>query len=61
MIALAILTAWLTLTAAGFAGLSVLRRIGVSEGGDVGVAGAAGPSAPGLTDVRVSIPKALLQ
>jgi hypothetical protein len=31
MIALGILTTWLTLTAAGFAGLSALRRAGARE------------------------------
>jgi hypothetical protein len=34
MIALGILTTWLTLTAAGFAGLSALRRAGAREDAD---------------------------
>jgi hypothetical protein len=36
MIALGLLTTWLTLTAAGFAGLSALRRAGAREDADAG-------------------------
>jgi hypothetical protein len=60
MIALGILTAWLTLAAAGFAGLSALRRAGVREEATAGLLGAGHP-APTLADVSVSIPKVLLQ
>lgn len=60
MIALGILTAWLTLTAAGFAGLSALRRAGAREDADASLIGIGHP-APALADVRISIPKALLQ
>ncbi len=59
MIALGILTAWLTLTAAGFAGLYALRRAGAREETDAGLIGT-GHSVQALTDVRVPIPKALL-
>jgi hypothetical protein len=60
MIALVILTAWLTLTAAGFAGLSALRRAGAREDSEVSLT-RPGLSMPALADVRISIPKALLQ
>ncbi|HEY2282365.1 MAG TPA: hypothetical protein VGH60_02305 [Solirubrobacteraceae bacterium] len=53
MIALGILTAWLTLTAAGFAGLSALRRADAREDADAGLMG------PALADVHMSIPKVL--
>jgi hypothetical protein len=60
MIALGILTTWLTLTAAGFFGLSALRRAGVREDTDAGQM----PSdrlGPMFADARASIPKAILQ
>lgn len=60
MIALGILTAWLTFTAAGFAGLSALRRAGAREDSDAGLTGT-GCSVPALADVRMSIPKVLLR
>ncbi|HEV3319284.1 MAG TPA: hypothetical protein VG053_06060 [Solirubrobacteraceae bacterium] len=60
MIALGILTTWLTLTAAGFAGLSALRRAGVREDADAGLM-PAGRKAPAFSDARVPIPKALLR
>lgn len=60
MIVLGILTAWLTLTAAGFAGLSALRRADAREEADSAVRGTA-HQIPVLADVRVSIPKALLR
>ncbi len=58
MIALGILTTWLALTAAGFAGLSALRRAGAREDAEAGLAPAR-RQAPAFTDARVSIPKAL--
>jgi hypothetical protein len=60
MIAIGILTTWLTLTAAGFAGLSALRRAGAREDADASPLPAGRP-APGFADARVSIPKALLR
>jgi hypothetical protein len=60
MIALGILITWLTLTAAGFAGLSALRRAGAHEDTEAGSMPAGRPAAA-LADVRVSIPRALLQ
>jgi hypothetical protein len=60
MIALVILTAWLTLTAAGFAGLSALRRAGAREDSEAGLTRPS-LSTPALAEVRISIPKALLQ
>lgn len=60
MIALGILTAWLTLTAAGFAGLSALRRAGAREDADAGSIGS-GHLVPALADVRMPIPKVLSQ
>jgi hypothetical protein len=60
MIALGILTTWLTLTGAGFAGLSALRRAGAREDAEASLT----PSehqAPAFAYVRTSIPKALLQ
>lgn len=60
MIAIGILTTWLTLTAAGFAGLSALRRAGAREDADAGLTPAARRT-PARTDTRVSIPKALLR
>lgn len=58
MIALGILTTWLTLTAAGFAGLSALRRVGAREDADVSLTPSA-LQAPAFADARASIPKAL--
>ncbi len=58
MIALGILTTWLTLTAAGFAGLSALRRAGAREGPDT-VPTPLGRQASAFADARVSIPEAL--
>jgi hypothetical protein len=58
MIALGILTTWLTLTAAGFAGLSVLRRAVAREDADVGLT-PAGHQTWAFNDTYVSIPKAL--
>lgn len=60
MIALGILTTWLILTAGGFAGLSALRRAGIREDAEAGAA-PIGRSTPALADVRIAIPKALLQ
>jgi hypothetical protein len=59
MIALGILTAWLTLTAAGFAGLSALRSAGAREDADAGSALKAGRPAPTLAPVHVAIPRVL--
>ncbi len=58
MIALSILTAWLTLTAAGFAGLKALRRADAREAADAGLE--SGRRVPASADGRM-IPKALLQ
>lgn len=61
MIPLGILTAWLTLTAAGFAGLSALRHADEREDADARLT-EAWHAAPALADARSSIiPKALLQ
>jgi len=60
MIALGILTAWLTLTATGFAGLSALRRVGAREDAETSPI-AAGRAFAALTDARVSLPEALLR
>jgi hypothetical protein len=60
MIALVILTAWLTLTAAGFAGLSALRRAGAREASEAHPT-RLGHSTPTLIDARMSVPKALLR
>jgi hypothetical protein len=60
MIALGILTTWLTLTAAGFAGLSALRRASAREGTD-SVPTPLGRQTPAFTDARISIPEALLR
>lgn len=60
MIAIGILITWLTLTAAGFAGLSALGRVGAREA----VQASRTPSEPRahtLADVRVPLPKALLR
>jgi hypothetical protein len=60
MIALGILTAWLTLTATGFAGLSALRRVGAREDAETNPI-AAGRAYMALADARVSLPEALLR
>ena len=61
MIALGILTTWLTLTAAGFAGLSALRRTGAREDAYDASLVAAGRRTPTFTDAHLSIPKTLLR
>jgi hypothetical protein len=61
MIALGILTTWLTLTAAGFAGLSALRRAGAREDAETSLLAPSGYRAPTFADARIPIPKALLQ
>jgi hypothetical protein len=59
MIALGILTAWLTLTAAGFAGLSALRRAGAREDAyDAGLV-PAGRQTSAFTDAHAAIPRTL--
>jgi len=60
MIALGILTTWLTLTAAGFAGLSALRRASAREDADAALA-PAGRQIPAFIDARASIPRTLWQ
>jgi hypothetical protein len=60
MIALGILTTWLTLTAAGFAGLSALRRLGAREEAETGPT-PAGLQTPAFADAGASIPLALLR
>ena len=61
MIALGILTTWLTLTAAGFAGLSALRRAGAREDAETSLTPISMHPAPTFADGRVPIPKALLR
>jgi hypothetical protein len=62
MIALGILTTWLILTAAGFAGLSALRRSGTREEASLEAELAyAVRCAPACTRTRVQFPKALLR
>jgi hypothetical protein len=59
MIALGILTSWLAMTAAGFVGLSALRRASVREDAEVGLA----PSAHQIStfaEMRIPTSKALL-
>jgi hypothetical protein len=60
MIAAGILITWLTLTAAGFAGLSALRRAGAREDAEAELT-LGERQASALTDARIPIPKALLQ
>ncbi len=60
MIALGILTTWLTLTAAGFAGLSALRRAGAREGVEADLT-LSEHEPPALVGARIPIPKALPQ
>jgi hypothetical protein len=63
MIALGLLTTWLTLTAAGFAGLSALRRAGAREDEYDESPVPAGRQTPTRTfsGARVSIPSTLLR
>lgn len=64
MIALGILSTWLTLTAAGLAGLSALRRAGAREDVEASLQADlthAGRHAPAFTDARTPMPKALLR
>jgi hypothetical protein len=62
MIALGILTTWLTLTAAGFAGLSALRRASAREDASYDASLVpAGRQTPAFTDAHVSIPRTLLR
>lgn len=65
MIALGILITWLTLTAAGFAGLSALGRAGARESVEADLALPEGWSisdrSSALADTRIPIPKALLR
>jgi hypothetical protein len=58
MITIGILTTWLTLTAAGFAGLSALGRIGAREGIDAD-ATLMEHEPLVLADARIPIPTAL--
>jgi hypothetical protein len=60
MIAIPILTTWLTLTAAGFAGLSALRRGGAREDAEAEETPFA-LQASAFADARISISKALAQ
>ncbi len=60
MIALGILTTWLTLTAAGFAGLSALGRIGAREGVETDITLMEHEPLV-LADARIPISKALLR
>jgi hypothetical protein len=53
MTALGIITTWLTLTGAGFAGLSALRRAGAREGGEI----EAGLTAQALTPMPTMMMK----
>ncbi len=65
MIAIPIFTTWLTLTAAGFAGLSALARAGARESAEaeqtLGESWRFSDSSAALADARIPIPKALLQ
>jgi hypothetical protein len=60
MIALGILTTWLTLTAAGFAGLSALRRAGAREDAEAGLSPSTHRTSA-FADVPIPILKALLR
>lgn len=60
MTALGILTTWLTLTVAGFAGLSALGRAGAHEGAEVDPA-LMEHQPPLLADARIPIGQALPQ
>ncbi len=60
MIAIGIVTTWLTLTAAGFAGLSVLSRAAAREELQASLTPAELQSST-LADARIPIPKALLR
>jgi len=67
MIAIPIFTTWLTLTAAGFAGLSALGRAGARESESAEAELTPGESwrfsdpSAALADARIPIPKALLR
>jgi hypothetical protein len=61
MIALGILTTWLTLTAAGFAGLSALRRADAREEADGANLAPSALAVPAFAEAGASIPKALLR
>jgi len=66
MIAIPIFTTWLTLTAAGFAGLSALARAGARESAEaeeltLGESWRFSDPSAALADARIPIPKALLQ
>jgi hypothetical protein len=60
MIAIGIVTTWLALTAAGFAGLSLLDRAGAREERELCLTPAELQSSA-LADARIPIPKALLR
>ncbi len=60
MIAVGILITWLTLTAAGFAGLSALDRAGAREGVNADLT-LSKPEPLVLTDTQMQTPKALTQ
>ena len=60
MIAIGIVTTWLTLTAAGFAGLSLLQRATAREEREACLTPAELQSSA-LDDARVSLSKALLR
>ncbi len=65
MIALGILATWLSLTAAGFAGLSALGHAGERESIEADLTSRESWSIPdpsaALIDARIPIPEALLQ
>jgi hypothetical protein len=61
MIALGILTTWLTLTAAGFAGLSALRRASAREDTYDASLMLAGRRTPTFTGAHVSTQRTLLR
>jgi hypothetical protein len=61
MIALGILTTWLTLTAAGFAGLSALRRASAREDTCDASLMPARRRTTTFTDAHVSTPRTLLR
>jgi hypothetical protein len=65
MIALDILTTWLAMTAAGFAGLSALGRVGMREEVEADLAlikrGPIPDRSPAPAEARIPIPKALLR
>ena len=65
MIAIPIFMTWLTLTAAGFAGLSALSRAGARESAEAELTPSESwrfsDSSAALADARIPIPKALLR